>query len=128
MQTRNTKTKKHIIQIFKETPIPLTLNELYLTVKKLFPTTAYSTVFRTVKKLKKEERLVSLDFGGRGGRYEWAERIHHHHLICNLCGRITDVDDKTLNFKTDRIADITRFIIEYHAIELSGICKTCQFK
>lgn len=126
MISRNTQAKTVVIRIFTDTPIPLTLNDLYNRVRHKLPEVAYSTIYRIVKKMKNEQKLISLDFRDRGGRFEWAKRNHHHHFVCNSCGQITDIDDRLLNFRAQRIAQKTGFVIKRHAIELSGTCKTCQ--
>lgn len=123
---RNTKTKNLVEAIFQKSPLPLTLTEVYAATYKEFPETAYSTVYRIVQTMIDNKKLNSLDFKERGGRFEWAQRVHHHHLICNSCGEIKDLDDDILNFKLGKVSEKTGFKIDKHSIELTGICKNCQ--
>ncbi len=128
MAIRNTKTKTRVLNIFQESAFPLTLSEAFAKVKAKLPDTAYSTVYRIVQNLKDEAKLISLDWRDRNGRFEWAERKHHHHMTCSSCGKIADVDDKILNFKTHKVKTATGFLVEMHSIELIGTCEPCQIK
>jgi Fe2+ or Zn2+ uptake regulation protein len=75
-------------------------------------------------------RLTSVD---EIVRYELAESLtgHHHHLVCDHCGRIEDV---TLAPDTERmlheVADATGaahgFTIGAHHLELVGTCPDCR--
>ena len=128
MQTRNTKTKQYIIAVFQSHLVPLTLDEVHEKVKQKLPKTAYSTVFRVVQSLVRNRKLHAVDWKDRGGRYEWAQRQHHHHLVCNSCGDISDIHDSVLNIKLEDISKKTGFIIKDHSIELMGTCSNCQTK
>lgn len=123
---RNTKTKNLVAEIFQKSPLPLTLSEVFDVTYKELPDTAYSTVYRIVQTMIDNKKINSLDYKDRGGRFEWAQREHHHHLICNSCGEVKDLDDDILNFKSGRVSDKTGFKIDRHSIELTGICEKCQ--
>lgn len=126
MNNRTTKTKKLVASIFKQSQVPLTLSQVYDKAKKVIPTIAFSTIYRVALQLKQDKKLISLDFRDRSGRLEWSQRAHHHHITCNSCGDIADVDDKSLNIKLKNIHSKTGFTIEEHIIELKGICPPCQ--
>lgn len=126
MSARMTKTKAQVLRTFQNTSIPITLQQLYDYVVKHLPDTAYSTVYRLVQQLKKDGKIISLDYRDRGGRFEWADRHHHHHLTCNSCGTITDINDDMIHFTTRAVVKKTGFVIDHHTIELFGRCKPCQ--
>lgn len=128
MTVRNTKTKKLVAKIFEEKQTPLLINEVFDIVKASFPQTAYSTVFRIVQGFEIEGKLIAVDWRERGSRYEWANQKHHHHLLCNTCGKVTDIDDRILNFKANTITKETGFRIQNHSIEIFGECSPCQRK
>jgi Fur family ferric uptake transcriptional regulator len=62
----------------------------------------------------------------RGSRFEWAERPHHHHLVCDDCGRTVDIEDRDFGFSGARLRARTGFLVEHHSIELEGTCPDCQ--
>lgn len=125
---RNTKTKQYITDLLHRSPTPLGLSTVFKSVKKKYPDTAFSTVYRIVTNLVKLEKVTKVDLRDRGSTYEWADRAHHHHLICNSCGDIEDVSDELLKFDIERVTQSTRFRVDDHAIELYGRCEPCQNK
>lgn len=125
-QTRSTKTKLEIENYLSLTPYPVTLNTIHHTVAEDIPSLAFSTVYRIVQSLEKQKKVIRTDWLERGSRYEWADRPHHHHVICEECGTVVDINDKLLNFNDTQVAQATGFTIRHHAIELFGCCKDCK--
>ena len=124
--TRNTKTKIFAEEVLKQKKTPLSLNELYEITKNAFPKTSFSTVFRILNSLEKHGKVNKVDWRERGSRYEWAERPHHHHIVCENCDKVVDVPDEMLNFEKEKIAKKTGFTINSHSIEMSGLCSDCK--
>ena len=122
---RQTKIRHAVIQIFQAYPKPLSLNELFNLVSIAHPHTAYSTIFRLVLKLIKEQKVIRVDWRDRGSRYEWAERPHHHHIVCQACGKIVDILDSDFSFDEQKLEKATGFSVRHHSIELEGICQQC---
>lgn len=128
IKQRNTRTKEAVTQIFQSFAAPISLNDLYQFIKVSLPKTAFSTIFRIVQRLEDEGKVVRIDWGERGSRYEWAELPHHHHLVCLSCGDVKDINDDQLQYNEDQVAKITGYQIKRHSIELVGLCPSCQKK
>jgi Fur family ferric uptake transcriptional regulator len=65
-------------------------------------------------------------------RYELAEQFtgHHHHLICQGCGRIEDLDgcvlaDGILTQVIRYVRRRRRFEVSDHEVRLFGLCERC---
>lgn len=125
---RKTRTKEAVSQILQAYASPVGLNDLYKFIKHSLPKTAFSTVFRIMQKLETEGKVIRIDWRERGSRYEWADLPHHHHLVCQICGKVIDLDDTLLNFDEKRIIKGTGYRLRRHSIELEGICPDCQKK
>lgn len=128
MQSRNTKTKLFVIEEFKQSTLPLTIQDVYQTVKKDHSSIAYSTVFRIVRDLLEQKQLTQIDWRQRGNLFEWADRKHHHHIVCNTCNNVIDVTEEELQINLQAIAKKTGYTIQDHSIELFGMCTPCQQK
>ncbi|MBA3550883.1 transcriptional repressor [Patescibacteria group bacterium] len=115
-------------EIFKATKVPLTLHELYRRILKSLPKTAYSTIYRVVQKFEEEGIVSKVNWKDRGGLYEWANRPHHHHIVCEKCDSIEDIDDAVVGYNENKLVKDTGFIITNHTIEFMGICIPCQKK
>ncbi len=83
-----------------------------------------SSVYRTVNLLRGLRVVRRVQFGDGPQRYELAEdfRGHHHHFVCETCGRIEDVRRCPLE-KADLGAGVRR-----HHLELFGLCRECARK
>lgn len=126
VRQRKTKTKELIAHIFETTAQPLSLPEVWRYVKISWPKTAYSTVFRVVQGLEAAGQIKRVDWRERGSRYEWAAFPHHHHIVCQICGKVSDLDDADLNYDEHYIHQKTGYITKHHSIELEGLCPKCQ--
>jgi Fur family ferric uptake transcriptional regulator len=123
---RKTAARRLVTEILEATATPLSLRELHERVQEQLPTTAFSTIFRLAERLQKEGRITRVDWRERGSRFEWAERPHHHHIVCSDCGHTVDIADADLGFNERRIETRTGFRIRHHSIEIEGTCSDCQ--
>jgi Fe2+ or Zn2+ uptake regulation protein len=67
---------------------------------------------------------------GSVGRYEARVGDNHHHLVCRVCGRITDVDCAAgeapcLTPSVDALASDEGFVLEESEVIYWGTCGSC---
>lgn len=125
---RNTKTKTLIYRVLSDSSVPVGLMEVFAQVKLMYPATAFSTVYRIVMHLAREGKVTKSDWRDRGSKYEWADREHHHHVLCDGCGDVQDISDEAAGFRPDNIARETGYTVAHHTIEISGMCADCSDK
>ncbi len=58
---------------------------------------------------------------GDGPRFELAED-HHHHLVCESCGDVSEFEECPLDLRLLRDVD---FEISSHSLEIYGRCTDC---
>jgi Fur family ferric uptake transcriptional regulator len=87
------------------------------------PEVGLVTVYRALDLLGELEIVRRLDLGD-GARYELA-RDHHHHMICESCGDISEFDECPLDpeLLPPKSAD---FEIRAHSLEVYGRCGACR--
>jgi Fur family ferric uptake transcriptional regulator len=51
---------------------------------------------------------------------------HHHHLVCDRCGRVIPFDDPDLEATMERVARRVRFEVAEHDVVLHGACGSCR--
>ena len=80
-----------------------------------------SSVYRTVNLLNGLRVVRRVQLGDGPQRFELAEdfRGHHHHFVCEACGRIEDVRQCPLEG-----ADLGAGVRSHH-LELFGVCRAC---
>lgn len=87
-----------------------------------------ATVYRTLSLLEDSKMVTSLSFGAQGKKYELGAKNHHDHLICTVCGNITEFVDEQIEIRQHKIADELGFKMQDHSMQIYGICKECQEK
>ncbi len=55
-------------------------------------------------------------------------KVHHHHITCEQCGRVVEIENDTLEDVLDLIAKRHNFTLTKHTVELTGICQQCLQK
>ena len=61
--------------------------------------------------------------------YEFLLREHHHHLVCEICGKICDIQCKELEGKMkvlEKRVSKEGFTIRRHDLEFFGVCANCS--
>ena len=86
-----------------------------------------ATVYRTLDVLLKSGLVVERDFGEGFKRYEPARGIpQHEHLLCTVCGRVTEFRDERLERMTTLLAESHGFVRQRHRLLLYGLCGDCS--
>ena len=86
-----------------------------------------ATIFRTLDVLEAVGAIERIDLPSGDHAYITCEpAAHHHHVVCERCGRASDVDDAGLAGVVARIGRETGYRIGAHRLELFGLCPACQ--
>ncbi len=85
-----------------------------------------ATVFRIVNMLTKKGLARSVQLGEGKTRYEASSKGDHHHLICENCGKIEDIEDPEIPTFEKHIKVKHKFLVKRHSLEFFGLCKNCQ--
>jgi len=123
--TRKTKQKEAILRVLKGTSSHPTADWIYEQVRKQIPNISLGTVYRNLKSLKQEDKILELKLNGSQSRFD-ARTDNHSHFRCEQCGRIFDVDEPMGIESDKRVARKTGFKISNHMLEFRGLCKDCQ--
>lgn len=86
-----------------------------------------ATVYRAIEQLEELGLVQRIDLGGDSTAYEKVDPRghHHHHLVCNTCGRVIPFEDEDLETAIHSISDRDGFRIQSHEITLRGLCADC---
>jgi len=93
--------------------------DIYRAVAKRFPTMSLATVYNTLSALERRGQLLKLTIDPSKARYD-PNTFPHHHLICNLCKTIADVDTRYRLTLPDTDFEVTGSHVEFY-----GICPKC---
>ncbi len=129
---RNTKQRQAILDAIEGHGGHLTAEEVYKIVKRRHPQLSLGTVYRNLRVLARQDFVRELDLGMAITYFETV-KDKHYHLVCRICGGITDVGlelERKLMRVVERSSDVTSemggFQIEQHRLDFVGICNPCQ--
>jgi Fur family ferric uptake transcriptional regulator len=87
-----------------------------------------ASVYRALELLHDHELINRLDLGDGVARYEPADPAgeHHHHLVCDRCGRLVAFDDPALERAINEVSERLGVRVEHHEVVLRGSCEDCD--
>jgi Fur family ferric uptake transcriptional regulator len=86
-----------------------------------------ASIYRVVDELVTLDLLTRVDVGDGVARYEpQRTHVHHHHLVCDGCGRLEPFEDDGLERAIRRLADRVSFDVSDHDVTLHGSCASCR--
>lgn len=121
---RDTRQRQAIWEALEQEQRPLAPAEVLQLAKRTLPRLGIATVYRTLKALVEEGRLVVVDLPGEPQRYELAGLGHHHHFHCRECDRVFDVPGCGMHEQPAKLP--MGFKVEEHEVWLTGLCDTCK--
>jgi len=124
---RKSKQREAILRILRGTTSHPTAEWLYERVRQEIPRISLGTVYRNLRLLKQDGKLLELDFAGAQSRFD-GNTQNHYHFMCERCGRIFDVDEPVNKAMDDEVAQKTGFKVNDHRLEFRGLCKDCAVK
>jgi Fur family ferric uptake transcriptional regulator len=106
----------------------ISAEEIYAAVTVKYPHVNISTVYRTLELLKKLGMVYEIDLGEGRIRYHAEESGHHHHLVCQGCGRVIDIRESSLSSLRDILRRDYNFQAELKHVAIFGLCEKCRKK
>lgn len=87
-----------------------------------------ASVYRALDLLHGMGLVQRVDLGDGGLRYEpvLPGGEHHHHAVCDSCGRVTAFEDAKLETALERLAGRLRHSIKAHEVVIHGQCRGCS--
>jgi Fur family ferric uptake transcriptional regulator len=103
-----------------------TAAEIFARVRSTYPYVDISTVYRTLASLKDLRLVTETDMGTGDLSYEWAEATPHHHLICQRCGSVTEMDHQYMTGLGNAVRTAYGFDANLDHFAIFGVCRACQ--
>ena len=84
-----------------------------------------TTVYRALEALESAGLICRIESTGDERLYARCSYTHHHHLICESCAAVIELDSCTLSGLTGQLERETGFVIRGHSLEFRGLCRVC---
>lgn len=87
-----------------------------------------ASVYRALEQLSELGLVHKLELGADTTQYERANPggEHHHHMVCDDCGKVLPFEDDELERAVTRVTGGARFEIRDHEVVLHGACEDCR--
>ncbi|NPA52150.1 MAG: transcriptional repressor [Aquificae bacterium] len=124
MQRRNTNQRKLIYEVLKNTNIHPTADWIYEQVRKEISNISLGTVYRNLKVLKEEGKILEIN-DGKQSRFD-ARTDKHFHFKCTSCAGIYDIDKEgIIEINDAKLAQMGYFVQDLDVVFV-GICYKCK--
>ncbi len=85
------------------------------------------TLYRILESLREVNLVRTVDLRHGHAHYEFNDPArHHHHLVCEECGSVTDVKIENGERAVRQLARRHTFQVRSHSLEIFGRCAKCQ--
>jgi Fur family transcriptional regulator, ferric uptake regulator len=87
-----------------------------------------ASVYRVLDLLAAQGLLTRVDLGDGIARFEPVrpDGHHHHHLVCDDCGKVEPFEDERLERELTRVASRLGYAMDAHDVVLRGACDDCR--
>ena len=123
---RLTPQRMMVVDAIENSDHHISAEEIYTQVRDKYPHMNISTIYRTLELLKRLDLVTETNLGDERVRYHSSEKGHHHHLVCQKCGRIIDLDETLLFPLKDALRKKHNFEADLKHLAIFGHCLNCK--
>ncbi len=127
---RLTRPRRAVLDVLADARHPMSVAEIHARLRGR--DVNLGSVYRTIALLCRLDVMQLADASRGTQRFELSERLigHHHHVVCQRCGDVQDVDGCVLAKPVlarleRRIRRAMRFKVMGHDLRLYGLCGPC---
>ena len=124
---RDSGPRRAIVELLGRQDCCLTAQDIFDQLRADGRRVAIASIYRTLEQLTRDGLVQRVEIGADSARYEPILRQgeHHHHLVCNDCGKIEPFADANLERAITDLEQRSGYSVEGHDIVLRGACGDC---
>ncbi|MBN1660203.1 MAG: transcriptional repressor [Anaerolineae bacterium] len=123
---RVTPQRRLVLNILASTDGHLDANDIYALGRRHDQSLSLSTVYRTLAVLKEIGLVRELHLDCEQHRYELNGKDEHSHLVCQVCGRVIEVESTAFARVAQAVGQMHGFEVTDAQVELTGYCDRCR--
>jgi Fur family transcriptional regulator, ferric uptake regulator len=85
-----------------------------------------ASVYRMLETLTEQTLVQRVDVGDGVARYEPVRHDHHHHLVCDACGKVEPFADRSLERALEAVEERSGYSVVAHEVVVHGACADCR--
>lgn len=122
---RKSRQREKIYELIKSRMDHPTAQWVYETLKKEMLSLSIGNVYRNIKILSEQKRIISREFGDGIEHYDAITEIHYH-FVCEKCKTVSDFSMQIQDIITEKARKMSKHSIKGHTIQFFGICEKCK--
>ena len=122
---RLTPQRMMILEAIEGADSHISAEKIYTRILARYPYMNISTVYRTLELLKELDLVTETDLGDGRVRYHSMRKGRHHHLVCQQCGAIIDLDESVLAPLKEALLREYKFSADLRHLAIFGRCSSC---
>jgi Fur family transcriptional regulator, ferric uptake regulator len=121
------RARQAVIEVLARNDCCLDATEIFDELRAEGRRVGLASVYRALEQLSRLRLVQRIEFGDVT-RFERAlpDGDHHHHVVCDDCGRVEPFADRPLEKALDRLGGSLGFDVEGHDVVLRGSCADCR--
>jgi Fur family ferric uptake transcriptional regulator len=119
--------RRAVIELLGRQHCCLTAQEIFDQLRSEGRRVGIASVYRTLEQLSRDGHLQRIELGSGTTRFEpnHADGEHHHHVVCDECGKVEAFADSRLERALHEVEGRTGYTMSGHDVVLRGVCATC---
>jgi Fur family ferric uptake transcriptional regulator len=122
---RVTPQRLFVLDALEQTGGHMTAEEIMQWAARRYPAINLATVYRTLELLVSVGLVAQSDLGVGAAHYELVGDSPHHHLACERCGHVIEMDEALLAGLCARALEVYRFHAQPRHLVIFGLCQVC---
>lgn len=122
---RITAQRISVLDTLAERDDAVTAQDLYLEFRRQGEGIGLSTVYRTLTSLVDAGLLDTFQRGGEQA-FRACSPKHHHHLVCQRCHQVTELEAGLVEEWVGKVAETYDFTVTSHRADIYGLCAECD--
>ncbi len=125
-RVRGTKQAEALAAVLDSLPGFWSAQQIHAELRRRGERIGLTTVYRHLQVLSEDGLLDTIrDAGGETLYRRCRSAVHHHHLICRICGTSVEVEGRAVEQWAEKVAAEAGFTTVDHTVELFGLCPRC---
>jgi Fur family ferric uptake transcriptional regulator len=117
-----------VVELLGRQSCCVTAQEIYDRLRDERKPVGLASIYRTLDQLSSDGFVQKIELGAGTTRYEPVrfDGEHHHHLVCDACGKVEAFADDRLERALHRVETDTGYRVAAHDVVLRGECTDCR--
>jgi Fur family ferric uptake transcriptional regulator len=122
---RATAQRLVVLEALEGRPSAVSAQELHHELRLQQRSPGLATIYRTLQALADAHEADTFTRDGEV-TYRVCGTKHHHHLVCESCGSVEEVEAAQVEAWIKKVAKRSGFVVTGHTADVYGVCRDCR--